>query len=141
MESKILVVDDDPNLLWILEYMLLRQGYDVLTARHGIDGLKLAVQEVPDLVILDVMIPGLNNFEICHRLRHRKKTAQIPVLTLSAYDKDNGLKACADEYLVKPINRVQFLATVEKLLAQKMLAFQKTRNSDEYQKEKGGNKT
>jgi len=118
MSSKILVVDDDPNTLLILEYILLRKGYDVLTARHGIDGLKLAVQEVPDLVVLDVMVPGLSSLEICRRLRNRKKTSQIPVLMLSVVDEDKGLMACADECLIKPINLPQFSGTVEKMLSQ-----------------------
>jgi len=134
MESKILVVDDDENTLDVLEYMLVRQGYEVLTARNGIDGLKLAVQEVPDLVVLDVMMPGLDGFEVCRRLRHDSNTAQIPILLLSGVDRDNGFKICADEYLVKPIKKLQFLATVEKLLTQK------TRNSDKNPERIGKNK-
>ena len=120
MGSKILVVDDDENTLYVLEQMLVQKGYEVLTARNGIDGLKLAVQEVPDLVVLDVMMPGLDGFEVCRRLRHGPNTAQIPVLLLSGVDRDDGFKICADDYLVKPIKKLQFLTTVEKLLAQKI---------------------
>jgi len=82
--SKILIVDDNPSVLRLLEHTLTKEGYEVLTAKNGIEGLKMASQEVPDLTILDVMLPGIDGFEVCHRLRGEAKTASIPVLMMSA---------------------------------------------------------
>jgi CheY-like chemotaxis protein/MinD-like ATPase involved in chromosome partitioning or flagellar assembly len=119
--SKILVVDDDPGVLRLLEYVLSHQGYQVLTAANGIEGLRIAQQEGPELVVLDVMLPGMDGFEVCHRLRSNSGTAGTPVLMLSAKgqesDKSAGVKVGANEYLVKPIDRVELLKTVETLLA------------------------
>ena len=119
--AKILVVDDDPSILRLLAHILEHEGYDVITTSNGIKGLQITQKELPDLVILDVMLPGLDGFEVCHRLRKQPSTAQIPVLMLSAkgqpIDKDTGLKVGANEYLVKPINRGDFLAALERLLA------------------------
>jgi len=119
--SKILVVDDDPGILRLLEYILTKEEYQVLTASNGIEGLRRAQEEAPDLVILDVMLPGLDGFEVCHRLRSGPRTAELPVIMLSAkgqaIDRDTGVKTGADEYLVKPVNRVELLNTVQGMLA------------------------
>jgi len=142
MASKILVVDDDPNILRFVKYMLVQEGYEVLTASNGIDGLQMALEHVPDLAVLDVMLPGLDGFEVCHRLRNRPSTAQISVLMISAkgqpIDKDTGLKVGADEYLVKPINQKEFLVIVERLLAQKEQASQKRARTIAFIGSRGG---
>jgi len=121
--NKILVVDDNPGVLRFLEHTLTREGHQVLTATNGIEGLQIALREVPDLTILDVMLPGLDGFEVCHRLRSEAKTTRIPVLMLSAkeqtIDRDTGLKVGADEYLVKPVDRRQLLDAVQRLLARR----------------------
>ena len=127
--SKVLVVDDDQGTLRLFEYILSRQGYEVLTVANGIDGLRIVQQEAPDLVVLDVMLPGLDGFEVCHRLRSAPDTAQTPVIMVSAKgqesDRQTGLKVGADEYLVKPVDRAELLAAVERLLAGKAVASQK----------------
>ena len=127
--SRILVVDDDPAGLRLVKYMLSPEGYEVLTASNGIEGLRTALQEVPDLIVLDVMLPGLDGFEVCHRLRSGAKTARIPVIMLSgkaqAIDRDTGLKVGADEYLVKPVDRRELLDIVQRLLAQREVGSQK----------------
>ena len=119
--SKILVVDDDPGILRLLEYTLTREEYQVLTASNGIEGLRKAQEDGPDLVVLDVMLPGLDGFEVCHRLRSSPSTAQIPVMMLSAKgqaaDLDTGSKVGADKYLIKPVDRVELLNTVQEMLA------------------------
>ena len=118
--SKILVVDDDPGVLRLLEHVLIRESYEVLTASNGIEGLRTAEKASPDLVVLDVMLPGLDGFEVCSRLRSGAMTAQIPVLMLSAkgqaIDRDTGLRVGANEYLLKPVDRTELLDTVERLL-------------------------
>lgn len=123
MNKKILVIEDDPSALRLMECTLEREGYQVLGAKDGLEGIKKARNEGPDLIVLDVMLPGLDGFEICHRLRAEPQTAQLPILMLSAkaqeVDKAIGLKVGADEYLTKPADRLEIISRVKTLLAQK----------------------
>jgi len=123
MNEKILVVEDDPGALRLAQYVLQYEGYEVLTATNGLVGLKKAQTEQPDLVVLDVMLPGIDGFEICHRLRANPQTAQLPILMLSAkaqaVDKTTGLKVGADDYLTKPADAAEIVRRVKKLLAEK----------------------
>ncbi len=123
MAQRLLIVQDDPGVLRAMSYMLGKEGYDVLTAVNGLEGLKKAKEENPDLLVLDVMLPGLDGFEICHRLRAEPPTAKLPILMLSAKgqaaDKSMGLGVGADEYLTKPVERLVLLGRVEALLAAK----------------------
>jgi DNA-binding response OmpR family regulator len=122
--NKILIVDDDPMILRALEHILVKEGYEVLTATNGLDGLRIAQEKTPDLVILDVMLPGLDGFEVCYRLRHSLKTGKIPILMLSAkgqpIDQETGHKVGAFKYVVKPVNRVELLETIQKLFASRL---------------------
>ncbi|MAU01864.1 MAG: DNA-binding response regulator [Anaerolineaceae bacterium] len=117
MESKILVVEDDNTLLEMLEYNLSRQGYQVVTAKDGRSGLTFARQEKPDLIVLDVMLPGIDGFEVCRILR---KEFSFPILMLTArteeVDKIVGLEMGADDYLTKPFSMRELLARVKALL-------------------------
>jgi len=121
--KRILIIEDNPSVLRAISYMLEKEGYDMLTAVNGLVGLKKAKEENPDLLILDVMLPGIDGFEICHRLRAESQTAQLPILMLSAKgqaaDKSTGLGVGADEYLTKPVERSVLISTVEALLAAK----------------------
>jgi DNA-binding response OmpR family regulator len=123
MAKKILLVEDDPSVLRAISFILEKEGYQVLTAINGLDGLRKAKEEKPDLLILDVMLPGLDGFEVCHRLRAETQTAQLPILMLSAKgqaaDKAMGLSVGANEYLTKPVERSVLLSTIETLLAAK----------------------
>ncbi len=125
-QKKILVVEDDPSAARLVGYTLEQQGYQVVTASNGVEGLRKAEEEEPDLLILDVMLPGLDGFEVCHRLRVEPRTAHLPILMLSAkaqeVDKDTGLKLGADQYLVKPADPAEILSRVESLLAGKTAA-------------------
>lgn len=127
--NKILIVDDNLSVLRLLEHTLSKEGYEVLTAKNGIEGLKMAEEEIPDLTILDVMLPGMDGFEVCHRLRGEAKTVNIPVLMLSAkgqpVDRETGLKVGADEYLTKPVERLQLLDNIQKLIAGRKKAAEK----------------
>ena len=120
---KILVVEDDQSVLRLLKYTLEQAGYQVLTVANGFDALRKAHEEKPDLILLDIMLPGLDGFEVCYRLRAMPQTAEIPILILSAKgrdsDRDAGLKLGADEYLVKPAEPAEVVASIERLLAQK----------------------
>ena len=129
MGKKILVVDDDPSGLRLTRDMLSPEGYELITASNGFEGLQMALQEAPDLIVLDVMLPGIDGFEVCHRLRGGAKTARIPIVILSSKtkltDRDIGLKVGADEYLIKPVDRRELLDIVQRLLAQKEVVSQK----------------
>lgn len=126
MAYKILVVEDDPATSRLVDYTLRHEGYEVITAFNGLDGLRKALTESPDLVVLDVMLPGLDGFEICNRLRANKSTAKLAIMMLSAkaqdIDKTTGLKVGADEYLAKPAAPADIVSHVAKLLASKKAA-------------------
>ncbi|MCL4263339.1 MAG: response regulator transcription factor [Anaerolineae bacterium] len=117
MSIKILVVEDDKTLLETLEYNLQRQGYEVVTTENGRTALTLARVQKPDLLILDVMLPGLDGFEVCRILR---KEFSTPILMLTAkseeVDKVVGLEMGADDYLTKPFSMRELLARVKALL-------------------------
>jgi DNA-binding response OmpR family regulator len=123
ISKRILIVEDDPGVLRATSYILEKEGYQVLTAQDGLEGLKKARGDNPDLLILDVMLPGIDGFEICHSLRGEPKTAGLPILMFSAKgqesDKATGLKVGADEYLTKPVDRTVLLDKVADLLAAK----------------------
>jgi len=123
MAKRILIVEDDPSLLRAVSYILEKEGYEVLTAMNGLEGLTKAKGENPDLLILDVMLPGIDGFEVCHRLRAESQTAQLPILMLSAKgqaaDRSTGLQVGANEYLTKPVERLVLLGKVEDLLGAK----------------------
>lgn len=117
METKILVVEDNHTLLEMLEYNLSRQGYQVVTAKDGRSALTFARQEKPNLIVLDVMLPGIDGFEVCRILR---KEFSFPILMLTArteeVDKIVGLEMGADDYLTKPFSMRELMARVKALL-------------------------
>ena len=121
MAKKIFIIEDDRSAIRLIEYVLQQAGYEVVTATDGVEGLRRATSEHPDLIILDIMLPGLDGFEVCHRMRQRSETANIPILIISAKarqdDKDTGFRVGADDYLTKPAEPAEILAKVETLLA------------------------
>lgn len=121
MNKKILVIEDDPGASELVVYALEQKGYEVITAEDGLTGNKKAQDEHPALIILDVMLPGVDGYEVCRRLRARPETAIVPILMISAKarqeDKDVGLHMGADDYLAKPVKPSEILAKVETLLA------------------------
>ena len=123
ISKRILIVEDDPSVLRATSFILEKEGYEVLTAVDGLEGLRRAKDDNPDLLVLDVMLPGIDGFEICHSLRTESQTAHLPILMFSAKgqetDKATGLKVGADEYLTKPVERTVLLSKVEALLAAK----------------------
>jgi two-component system, OmpR family, response regulator len=113
MSSKVLVVEDDPNLLDTLAYNLRKEGYRVITADDGLKAVDIARSEQPDLIILDIMLPGLSGFEVCRILRREMTT---PVIMLTAKDEETdkivGLEIGADDYVTKPFSVRELLARV-----------------------------
>ncbi len=123
MADKILVVDDDFETVNFLKIILTRQGYEVITAENGVKALELAHSETPDLIVLDVMMPALDGFEVTRTLRGHPKTATIPILMFTAKtqleDKVAGYEAGVDIYLTKPVHPVELQANIRGLLTQR----------------------
>ena len=118
--ARILVIDDDAAIAELVTINLEMAGYEVTQAPDGIKGQALAMQTQPDLIMLDVMMPKLDGFTVCQRLRRNERTADIPVLMLTALgqtqDKVEGFNAGADDYLTKPFEVEELLARVRALL-------------------------
>lgn len=114
---RVLVVDDEQGILELVEYHLSRAGCQVLLADTGLEGLRLATEAEPDLVILDLMLPDLDGFEVCRRIRRHSR---VPVLMLTArtddVDRTVGLESGADDYVTKPFNPRDLVARVGELL-------------------------
>lgn len=117
MSAQILVVDDEPSIVNVLAYNLKRAGYQVLVARDGNEALAQARQARPDLVILDLMLPGLDGLEVCRILRRER---DVPVIMLTARDAEIdrvvGLELGADDYVVKPFSVRELMARVKNVL-------------------------
>lgn len=117
MAQRILVIDDDRKITSLLRRALAYEGYDVRLANNGVEGLQTARDQTPDLVILDILMPGLDGFEVCRRLR---AGSEMPILMLTAKDevpdRVAGLDAGADDYLIKPFALEELLARVRALL-------------------------
>jgi two-component system alkaline phosphatase synthesis response regulator PhoP len=122
----ILLIDDEPELVKLLDYNLSKAGYLVLTAKDGAAGLATARKHAPDAVILDVMMPGLDGWEVCKRLRQDPSTSALPVIMLTAKadegDRVLGLELGADDYVTKPFGVRELLARVKALLRRSEVA-------------------
>jgi len=121
MTTRVLVVDDEPNIVTSLEFLLEDAGFDVRTAANGQEALEKTAQFAPDLILLDVMMPVLNGYEVCQRLKSDPKTRAVRVLMLSAKGRDvevaKGLELGADAYMTKPFATCDLLAKVQDLLS------------------------
>ena len=119
-KSKILVVEDEASLAEVLTYNLQREGYEVVVAREGREGLRKAQMLLPDLVILDLMLPGLGGLEICKELRASPRTANVPILMLTAKAEETdqviGFAVGADDYVTKPFSVKVLLQRIKVLL-------------------------
>jgi pilus assembly protein CpaE len=121
MAEKILIIDDDLDTLRLVGLMLQKQGYNIMAASSGAQGLQMAFETPPDLVLLDVMMPGMDGYEVARRLRANELTVNIPILMFTAKsqldDKVTGFEAGADDYLTKPTHPSELQAHVKALLA------------------------
>jgi CheY-like chemotaxis protein/MinD-like ATPase involved in chromosome partitioning or flagellar assembly len=121
MPEKILIIDDDVDTLKLVGLMLQRQGYQIAAAPNGKMGLEHARTDIPDLILLDVMMPGMDGYEVARQLRANSETVNIPILMFTAKaqldDKVSGFEAGADDYLTKPTHPVELQAHVKALLA------------------------
>ncbi|MBD8004600.1 response regulator transcription factor [Bacillus norwichensis] len=116
--ERILVVEDEPSIATLLQYNLEKAGFSVLTASDGTEGLKKAMEERPDLMILDLMLPGMDGMDVCKTLRQEKVNTPILMLTARGdeFDKVLGLELGADDYLTKPFSPREVVARVKAIL-------------------------
>jgi pilus assembly protein CpaE len=122
MAAKILVVDDDPNVQRLLQYTLKQEGYDVLVASDGAEAFRLWDADSPDLILLDVMLPKLDGYQVATKIRTEEgTTTHVPIIMLTAEreveQKVRGLRAGADDYLIKPFHPAELIARIKSLLA------------------------
>jgi two-component system, cell cycle response regulator len=126
MTARILVVDDIPANVKLLEARLLAEYFDVLTAENGYECLDIVSKAAVDVILLDIMMPGMDGFEVCERIKSNPKTSHIPVVMVTALDQPadrvRGLRAGADDFLTKPVNDMQLMARVKSLVRLKMLS-------------------
>ncbi len=120
MKRKILIIDDQPDNVFILQDRLHHEGFEVITAYDGQTGIDKAINEQPDLILLDIMMPGISGFEVCEVLNKNKKTKKIPIIMVTALtgseDIKKGLELGAYDYIKKPFNRVELIARVNSAL-------------------------
>jgi adenylate cyclase len=124
MAQKVLVVDDEAKNIKLLADILTVKGYDVITAASGAEALSLIKNQHPDLVLLDVVMPGITGYEVCQSVRADPAICVLPIILVTALDtseKIKGLEAGADDFLTKPINLPELLARVHSLLRIKEL--------------------
>ena len=121
-ERRILIVDDDPVILRLLKVNFEMEGFAVITAENGEEGVSKATRERPDIILLDVMMPGMNGLEAAEKLRAQENTKEIPIIFVSAkaqsVDVKAGLTAGAVDYVTKPFDPVELVEKVENLLTQ-----------------------
>ena len=135
MKKKILVVDDEKDIVDILKYNLERENeFEVITASNGKEALE-AAQSLPDLILLDIMMPELNGFEVCKRLKNDKLTSGIPVIFLTAkeneIDEILGLEIGADDYINKPISPRKVLARIKSVIRRFSKEIEKSQKLEE----------
>ena len=118
-KRRILVIDDEKDILKLLQYNLEKEGYEILVAKTGEDGFTSAKNQLPDLIILDLMLPGMDGFEVCKLLRAERSTKNIPILMLTAkgseIDQVVGLELGASDYIAKPFSVKVLLARLKNI--------------------------
>ncbi|NOZ42916.1 MAG: response regulator, partial [Alphaproteobacteria bacterium] len=120
MKPKILLIEDDQNLTELIRYNLIQENFAVYCESDGEEGLYATEEIVPDLILLDWMLPNLSGIEICRRIRRNKKTRNVPVIMLTARaeesDRIRGLNTGADDYVTKPFSPKELIARIKAVL-------------------------
>ena len=119
--TKILIADDDPDILDLAAFKLEQAGFDVVAVDNGLSALSAAHDEEPDLLVLDIMMPGMSGIDICRSLRADPSTSSVPVILLTSRGKEDdveiGFTAGADDYVVKPFSPRELVSRVEAVVA------------------------
>ena len=122
MSASILVVDDEPNIVLSLEFIMQKEGYDVRIAKDGEAALKAIREKVPDLVLLDIMMPAMSGYEVCQRIRANPEWKDIRIVMLTAkgreVDQEKGMAMGADDYITKPFATRDLMAKVKMILGE-----------------------
>ena len=130
MTARVLVVDDLVANVRLLEAKLQAEYFEVITAHNGLDALDIVTRAKPDIVLLDVMMPGIDGFEVCTRIKANPATSHIPIVMITAMDQTEdrikGLKAGADDFLTKPVNDLALFTRLRSLVRLKMLTENET---------------
>lgn len=118
--KKILIIDDQPGNIFLLQDRLNREGFKVITAYDGISGIEKAQNELPDLILLDVMMPGIDGFEVCSEISSLEQCKHIPIILVtaltSAEDTKRGFDAGAYDYIKKPFNKIELISRINSAL-------------------------
>ena len=137
--GRVLVIDDNLSNVLLIRAQLERAGYVVDSAELGQEGLDLALAQPPDLILLDIMMPGLNGYQVCRLLRENESTCAVPVIVLTSLneksDKMRAYECGADDFLSKPVDRAELLARVSSLLRMRRLYEERGRFKDELERE------
>ncbi|MCG7873439.1 MAG: response regulator [Candidatus Thiodiazotropha lotti] len=119
-KGRILVVDDSPTEVVVFKKILTKQGYQILVASDGQEGVEMAKKELPDLILMDVVMPVLNGFQATRQLKNDDSTANIPVIMVTTKDQQTdinwGMRQGADEYMVKPVSPAELLNKIKALI-------------------------
>jgi DNA-binding response OmpR family regulator len=120
MAQEILIVDDEPSVVVPIQFLMEQQGYRVMIAERGEDALDLIYQYKPDLVLLDIMLPGIDGYEVCEIVRLNPKYRKVKIIFLTAKGREEeiakGLALGADAYITKPFSNIELVATVKEIL-------------------------
>ncbi len=123
MTKNVLVVDDEPNIVLSIKFLMSQEGYQVKTASNGEDALQAIAEQVPDLILLDVMMPKPDGFEVCQKIRATPEWKDIPVIMLTAkgrdVEKEKGIAMGADDYVTKPFATKELVLKVKEILKEK----------------------
>ncbi len=120
--AKVLVVDDEPNIVLSIEFLMQQAGFDVVTAEDGESALESVAETPPDLILLDISLPGISGFDVLEQLRNDPRHARLPIIMLTAHgrevEKEKGLALGADEYVTKPFSTQALVEKVKSLLVE-----------------------
>jgi len=118
--KRILVVEDNETNIYLISFILRKNGYEVTEARTGEEGVELAIKDKPDLIIMDIQLPGIDGLEATRKIRESEADGEVPIIALTSYamtgDRERALKAGCTGYIEKPINPDTFISEIKKYL-------------------------
>ncbi|NQT28624.1 MAG: response regulator [Candidatus Omnitrophica bacterium] len=121
--KRILVIEDNKTNMYLIGFILKKNGYEVIEAKSGEEGIRLAIKEIPDLIIMDIQLPGIDGLETTKMIRESKADGKIPIIALTSYamtgDRERALEAGCNGYIEKPINPDIIIGEVEKYFLNK----------------------